>query len=50
MENQNVDTIEEKVRTLTKENVKLKKTNLWLSAFVVIVAIIQIYNFIDKWF
>jgi hypothetical protein len=46
MEDQIPDKLEAKVRSLAEENAKLKKTNLWLGAFVVMVVVIEVYNLV----
>jgi hypothetical protein len=46
MEYQPLEKLESKVRSLSNENAKLKKTNLWLGAFVVMVFLIELYNFV----
>jgi hypothetical protein len=45
-EDQTLEKLESKVRSLSDENSKLKKTNLWLGAFVVMVFLIELYNFV----
>jgi hypothetical protein len=50
MKIQNPDHFEEKITNLTKENAKLKKVNLWLTVFVILFFIIQVYNLVVKWF
>ena len=49
MENQEVDRLEAKISKLADENSKLKKTNLWLGAFVVMVVIAEIYDLIARY-
>jgi hypothetical protein len=49
MEDQSLDNLEAKVRHLVAENAKLKKTNLWLGAFVVMAVIIQVYNLVARY-
>jgi hypothetical protein len=46
MEDQTPEKLEAKVRSLSEENAKLKKTNLWLGSFVVMVVIIEVYNLV----
>jgi len=49
MEDQSFDKLEAKVRHYAEENEKLKKSNQWLGAFVVMVVIIQVYIMVSRY-
>jgi hypothetical protein len=50
MKNQELDRLEAKIRKLADENSKIKKTNRWLGAFVVMIVIAGIYDLIARYF
>jgi len=50
MENIEIEKLEEKILTLTKENKRLRKLTILMTVFIVIIFIIQVYNLLAELF